>query len=88
MYLLTFPIQRPSSRIEFGHIDRYSGSTFGGRYGQARWILLPFHPDFRWLRERTDSPWYPTARLYRQKKDGDWTDVLERVSADLKNIAH
>lgn len=57
-----------------------------GAMGKPVWILLPFHPDFRWLRERTDSPWYPTARLYRQKKDGDWTDVLGGVSADLKNI--
>ena len=56
-----------------------------GAMGKPVWILLPFHPDFRWLRERTDSPWYPTARLYRQKKDGDWTDVLECVSADLKS---
>jgi len=47
------------------------------------WILLPFHPDFRWLREREDSPWHPTARLYRQTNAGEWSDVLQRVSGDL-----
>jgi hypothetical protein len=55
-----------------------------GAMAKPVWILLPFHPDFRWLRERADSPWYPTARLYRQSNDGDWTDVIERVSVDLK----
>ena len=58
-----------------------------GAMAKPLWILLPFHPDFRWLRERTDSPWYPTARLYRQTKEDDWTDVLEQVSADLQKVA-
>jgi tetratricopeptide (TPR) repeat protein len=58
-----------------------------GAMGKPVWILLPFHSDFRWLRERTDSPWYPTARLYRQTKEGDWTTVLNSVSNDLKNLA-
>jgi tetratricopeptide (TPR) repeat protein len=56
-----------------------------GAMAKPVWIFLPFHPDFRWLRDRTDSPWYPTARLYRQTRDGDWTDVLARVSADLQH---
>jgi tetratricopeptide (TPR) repeat protein len=56
-----------------------------GAMAKPVWILLPFHPDFRWLRDRADSPWYPTARLYRQTRDGDWADVLERVAADLQN---
>ncbi|HXX07125.1 MAG TPA: tetratricopeptide repeat protein [Pseudolabrys sp.] len=54
-----------------------------GAMGKPVWIMLAFHSDFRWLRERTDSPWYPTARLYRQTKSGDWTNVLESVSKDL-----
>ena len=54
--------------------------------GKPLWIMLPFHSDFRWLRERTDSPWYPTARLYRQTKDGDWTNVLDLLSEDLKKL--
>jgi len=63
-----------------------SAAHLAGAMGKPVWILLPLHPDFRWLRDRTDSPWYPTARLYRQTKAGDWTDVLERVSADLIKI--
>ena len=43
------------------------------------WILLPFAPDFRWLLEREDSPWYPTARLFRQPRRGDWASVIARV---------
>jgi hypothetical protein len=46
--------------------------------------MLPFHPDFRWLRDRDDSPWYPTARLFRQTTDGDWSDVLAWISEQLK----
>jgi hypothetical protein len=55
-----------------------------GALGKKVWILLPFHPDFRWLRERDDSPWYPTARLFRQTKDGEWGDVLEKISEELR----
>lgn len=52
--------------------------------GQETWILLPFLPDWRWLRHRPDSPWYPTATLYRQTSVGDWSDVFARVGADLR----
>lgn len=52
--------------------------------GQRTWILLPLTPDWRWLRDRDDSPWYPTAKLYRQKAAGDWADVFVRVAADLR----
>ena len=55
-----------------------------GALGKPVWILLPFHPDFRWLRERKDSPWYPTARLFRQAQDGEWGSVIDRVFQELK----
>jgi hypothetical protein len=55
--------------------------------GVRTWILLPFNADCRWLLERRDSPWYPTARLYRQNSRGDWADVLVRVRADLERLA-
>jgi hypothetical protein len=42
-------------------------------------VLLPFAPDWRWLLEREDSPWYPSARLFRQQRAGDWATVIERV---------
>jgi tetratricopeptide (TPR) repeat protein len=57
--------------------------------GQKNWILLPFNADCRWLMDRTDSPWYRSATLYRQTSRGDWRDVLTRVAADLKReFAH
>ncbi len=54
-----------------------------GAMGKEVWGLLPFDPDWRWLRERDDSPWYTTMRLFRQSEAGDWADVLGRV-ADRK----
>jgi hypothetical protein len=51
--------------------------------GRETWILLPATPDWRWLLDRRDSPWYPTATLYRQQRIGDWGAVLERLAADL-----
>lgn len=48
-------------------------------------ILLPFTADFRWLLGRSDSPWYPTARLYRQHRPGDWSRAVDDVAAAIKN---
>ncbi len=50
-------------------------------------LLLPFQPDFRWLLERDDSPWYPSLRLYRQPVYGDWESVIRKVVADLTQEA-
>jgi hypothetical protein len=55
-----------------------------GAIGKPVWIMLPFSPDWRWMLERDDSPWYPTMRLYRQPRPGDWDDVLARVAVDLR----
>lgn len=54
-----------------------------GALSKPVWILLPFAADWRWLVGRDDSPWYPSARLYRQAVPGDWTPVLARVAQDL-----
>jgi tetratricopeptide (TPR) repeat protein len=54
-----------------------------GALGKPVWILNRFDACWRWLRERSDSPWYPTARLYRQERPGEWDGVLERVKKDL-----
>jgi hypothetical protein len=54
-----------------------------GAMGKPVWILLPFSPDWRWLLDRGDSPWYPSARLFRQQRPGEWDPVIERVAAEL-----
>jgi tetratricopeptide (TPR) repeat protein len=54
-----------------------------GALGRPVWILLPFAPDWRWMLDREDSPWYPTARLFRQPSPGDWDSVIGRVRAEL-----
>jgi tetratricopeptide (TPR) repeat protein len=63
-----------------------SVAHLSGALGRPTWVLLPFNPDWRWLLERDDSPWYPTARLYRQQAIGDWDGVFSRVAADLRKI--
>ena len=61
-----------------------SVAHLAGAMGKPVWILLPdYGCDWRWMRERADSPWYPSARLYRQATPGDWRPVLDRVMADL-----
>ena len=54
-----------------------------GALARPLWVLLPFSPDWRWMLDRDDSPWYPTARLYRQPAIGDWDAVIARVAAAL-----
>jgi hypothetical protein len=49
--------------------------------------MLPFSPDWRWLLQREDNPWYPTVRLYRQQAPADWAGVVARVAADLAALA-
>jgi tetratricopeptide (TPR) repeat protein len=58
-----------------------------GALEKTTWTLLPFAPDWRWLMEREDSPWYPTMRLFRQPRFGDWPSVLERVRGELAALA-
>ncbi|NEP39323.1 MAG: tetratricopeptide repeat protein, partial [Okeania sp. SIO2H7] len=57
-----------------------------GALGKPVWILLPFVSDWRWMLDRNDSPWYPTARLFRQAKIGDWDNVFEQVKDNLKHF--
>src|SRR2546429_2348241 len=54
-----------------------------GALGVRVWVVLQAVPDWRWLIERDDSPWYPTMRLFRQRTPGDWSEVFERVAAEL-----
>jgi ADP-heptose:LPS heptosyltransferase len=55
-----------------------------GAMGTPVWVLVQYCADFRWLRRRTDSPWYPSARLFRQPRYGDWPAVLAEVNAALR----
>ena len=58
-------------------------SHLAGALGKPVWVLLSFAPDWRWLRDRLDSPWYPTARLFRQPRSGDWATVIEQAKVAL-----
>ena len=60
-----------------------------GALGTPVWVLLQYTPDWRWLLDRDDSPWYPTARLFRQHQHDDWNEVVARVAAELHRfVAH
>lgn len=58
-----------------------------GAMGKTAWVLLPFDPDWRWLLDRRDSPWYPAIRLFRQPSPGDWQSVISSVKEDLTALA-
>jgi tetratricopeptide (TPR) repeat protein len=63
-----------------------SVAHLAGALGKPVWILNRFDTCWRWLLDRQDSPWYPTARLYRQERPGDWEGVVERVRKDLQQV--
>jgi tetratricopeptide (TPR) repeat protein len=52
--------------------------------GQHTWLLQAYNPDWRWMLEREDSPWYPTLRLFRQPAAGDWRSVYQRIAEELR----
>ena len=60
-----------------------SVAHLAGALGKPVWLLLPFNPDWRWLLDRSDSPWYPSAKLFRQSRSGDWDEVFERVAEEM-----
>jgi ADP-heptose:LPS heptosyltransferase len=92
------PLMIDRSVDQFLNIDRFaaqiaaldmvvtidnSTAHLAGALGVPTWVLLPFVADWRWLREREDSPWYPTLRLLRQPARGDWQSVVEAVRSAL-----
>lgn len=58
-----------------------------GSMGKPVWVLLPFAPDWRWMLNCSDSPWYPTMRLFRQDRPGDWPSVIDRVVTELTSLS-
>jgi hypothetical protein len=55
-----------------------------GALGVPVWMATPFAPDWRWLLERSDNPWYPTMRLFRQKETGNWESVFQEIGTALR----
>ena len=60
-----------------------AAAHLAGALGLPVWLLLSYAPDFRWLLDREDSPWYPSMRLFRQRRLGDWSHLLARVRTEL-----
>ncbi|GAA5170059.1 tetratricopeptide repeat protein [Viridibacterium curvum] len=60
-----------------------SMAHLAGALGRPLWVLLQSASDWRWLRDRDDSPWYPSARLFRQQRSGEWAPVIQRVADSL-----
>jgi hypothetical protein len=63
-----------------------SVAHLAGALGQPAWIMLPAMPDWRWMLERNDSVWYPSARLFRRSMHGGWADVLTRIASELRRL--
>jgi ADP-heptose:LPS heptosyltransferase len=64
-----------------------SVAHLAGALGKPTWILLSYTPDWRWMLHRNDSPWYPSARLYRQTQERAWPPVWERMRLDLSGFS-
>lgn len=62
-----------------------SMAHLAGALGKETWLLLPYAADWRWLRGRSDSPWYPSVRILRQPRPGDWQSVMSDVAAAIVN---
>ena len=58
-----------------------------GALGRPVWTVLAASPEWRWLLERSDSPWYPTMRVFRQATDGDWNSVVAAIAAALQDLS-
>ncbi len=63
-----------------------SVAHLAGALGRPVWTLLPYLPDWRWLLDRDDSPWYPSMKLFRQPSLGDWKSVIDKVQDNLKSL--
>src|ERR1035437_1509889 len=64
-----------------------SVAHLAGAMGKRVWTMIPYRADWRWLKDREDTPWYPTMRLFRQPRLGEWKSVVERVAGELQEVA-
>ncbi len=65
-----------------------SVAHLAGGLGKPVWLLNRHASEWRWMREREDSPWYPTMRIFTQETAGDWDGVIERMAATLQQAGH
>jgi len=65
-----------------------SVAHLAGAMGKPTWIALPFAAPWRWMTDRTDSPWYPTVRLFRQPRPGDWRTPIRQIAQELSAQLH
>ena len=65
-----------------------SVAHLAGALGKQVWLLSRFDGCWRWLLDRDDSPWYPTMRIFRQTKPGDWESIIKKVELELRSIVH
>jgi Glycosyltransferase family 9 (heptosyltransferase) len=63
-----------------------AAAHLAGALGRPAWVALSHDPDWRWLRDRADSPWYPSMRLFRQQRPGDWPGVFAKITAALRDL--
>ena len=63
-----------------------SVAHLAGAMGKPVWVLLAYVPDWRWMLDRPDTPWYPQMRLFRQPQIGDWATPLRLVTGELKSV--
>ncbi len=69
-----------------GHQRGTAIAHLAGALGAPVWVALSTIPDWRWLLEREDSPWYPRMRLFRQKERGHWEEVFNQMAESLRQI--
>jgi tetratricopeptide (TPR) repeat protein len=82
-FLDTAPVMK---NVDLLVMSDTSVTHLAGALGVPVWLATSAAPDWRWLSAREDSPWYPTFRLFRQTRLGDWTDVFERLAAELRRL--
>lgn len=63
-----------------------SVAHLAGAMGKPTWVVLPFVPDWRWIKDRNDSPWYPSMKLFKQNEIGNWSEVFSRIKDELKQL--